>query len=110
MKKLVIVLGILLCSFSADAAEDILQNISGKISEFAAGLIPGEGLTEVDVEFKGASEPTFTVLGVRDIQKNETSNYFTQFRNASSCIEPLCFARTPNHGRRPARFRWAGHG
>ena len=78
MKNILIFLILILTAFASNANE-VLDNVSGKISEFAAGLIPGEGLTEVDVEFKGASEPTFTVLGVRDIQKNETSNYFTQF-------------------------------
>ena len=60
-------------------ADEILQNISGKISETVAGLIPGEGVTEVNIELKESQEPDFTILGVRDISKNENSNFFTQF-------------------------------
>ena len=65
--------------FTTSNANEILNNLSTKVSEFAAGLIPGEGLTEVDIEFKESQEPDFTILGVRDINKTKNSNFFTQF-------------------------------
>ena len=65
--------------FTTSSANEILNNLSTKISEFASGLIPGEGLTEVDIEIKESQEPDFTILGVRDINKNKNSNFFTQF-------------------------------
>ena len=65
--------------FTTSNANEILNNLSTKVSEFTAGLIPGEGLTEVDIEFKESQEPDFTILGVRDINKTKNSNFFTQF-------------------------------
>jgi len=65
--------------FTTSSANEILNNLSTKVSEFAAGLIPGEGLTEVDIEIKESQEPDFTILGVRDINKSKNSNFFTQF-------------------------------
>ena len=78
MKKLLVLLCFTIFILPSNAAE-IMQNISGKISEYAASLIPGEGITEVNIEFKDSEEPEFTILGVRDISKTENSNLFTQF-------------------------------
>ena len=78
MKKFIATLMFVSIAFVSNA-DEILQNISGKISETVAGLIPGEGVTEVNIELKESQEPDFTILGVRDISKNENSNFFTQF-------------------------------
>ena len=78
MKKFIATLIFVSIAFVSNANE-VLQNISGKISETVAGLIPGEGVTEVNIELKESQEPDFTILGVRDISKNENSNFFTQF-------------------------------
>ena len=78
MKKILIFIFSLFI-FTTSSANEILNNLSTKISEFASGLIPGEGLTEVDIEIKESQEPDFTILGVRDINKNKNSNFFTQF-------------------------------
>ena len=65
-----------------------LTGIAEKTSEFVSGLIPGEGLTEVDINLKdsnfvrhraGDSTFQFNILGVRDIISQENSNLFTQF-------------------------------
>ena len=60
-----------------------LNDISKKTSKFVSGLIPGEGLTEVDVRLRDESEGTgsyeFKILGVRDILPSDNSNLFTQF-------------------------------
>ena len=66
-----------------------LNKISEKTSKFASGLIPGEGLTEVDISIRdsnflrenrdGNSSFQFSILGVRDIIPKENSNLFTQF-------------------------------
>ena len=76
MKKYLIVLSILVTSFSSNA--DVLDNASGKISKFAADLIPGEGVTEVSIDIEKNSEPNFNILAVRDIEKTENTNFFTQ--------------------------------
>ncbi len=65
--------------FTTSSANEILNNLSTKISEFSSSLIPGEGVTEVNIEIKESQEPDFTILGVRDINKTKNSNFFTQF-------------------------------
>jgi len=82
MKRLLYLFLIVLFAFFTLAklqADDLTNALSKKISEFAAGLIPGEGITEVNIELKGREEPDFTILGVRDISKTNNSNFFTQF-------------------------------
>ena len=76
MKKYLIALSILVTSFSSNA--DVLDNAAGKISKMAADLIPGEGVTEVSIDIEKNSEPSFTILAVRDIDKTENTNFFTQ--------------------------------
>ena len=76
MKKYLIVIVILVTSFSSNA--DVLDNASQKISKIAADLIPGEGVTEVNIGIEKDSEPDFNILAVRDIEKTENTNFFTQ--------------------------------
>ena len=76
MKKFLIALCILVTSFASNA--DVLDNASGKISKMAADLIPGEGVTEVSIDIENNSEPNFNILAVRDIDKTESTNFFTQ--------------------------------
>ena len=78
MKKIIAICSFVLVSFASNA-EDALSNASAQFSEFVAGLVPGEGLTEVNIQFKDRQEPDFSILAVRDIEKTETSNFFTQF-------------------------------
>ena len=86
MKRLLYLFLVVLFAFftlaklqAADLANDLTNALSKKISEFASGLIPGEGITEVNIELKDHEEPDFTILGVRDISKTNNSNFFTQF-------------------------------
>ena len=82
MKRLLYLFLIVLFAFFTLAklqADDLTNALSKKISEFVTGLIPGEGITEVNIEIKGREEPDFTILGVRDISKTNNSNFFTQF-------------------------------
>ena len=76
MKKLLITLGILLAASVSNA--DVLNNVSGKITKSVADLIPGEGVTEVSIDIEKNSEPKFNILAVRDIDKTESTNFFTQ--------------------------------
>ena len=50
-------------------------------AEMLQKLIPGEGVTEVSVEFEDAvdNDINFSILGVRDISSTDNSNLFTQF-------------------------------
>ena len=66
-----------------------LNEISQKVSSTVSNLIPGEGLTEVDINmrdsnfFRGSRDSEsnfqFSILGVRDVLSKENSNLFTQF-------------------------------
>ena len=67
----------------ADIKGVSLNKISGKVSSTVSNLIPGEGLTEVDVKLRddnnGNGNYEFKILGVRDILPSDNSNLFTQF-------------------------------
>ena len=76
MKKYLLIISLLLVASVSNA--DVLDNASGKISKFAADLIPGEGVTEVSIDIEKNSEPKFNILAVRDIDKTENTNFFTQ--------------------------------
>ena len=70
-------------SVQADIKDLTLNEISEKTSKFVSGIIPGEGLTEVDVRLRddnsGNGNYEFKILGVRDILPSDNSNLFTQF-------------------------------
>ncbi len=61
-----------------------LDKIAEKTSNFVSGLIPGEGLTEVDINLRdsnflrgrreGNNNFQFSILGVRDVLSKENSN------------------------------------
>ena len=78
MKFLIIILSLFITTVAnADVASKALNKVSEKISN----LIPGEGLTEVDISYRENLENNFeiNILGVRDILSGENSNLFTQF-------------------------------
>jgi len=78
-------------SVRADLPPEIvaISNVGEKTTKFVSGLIPGEGLTEVDISIRdsnfirgardGESVFQYNILGVRDIISKENSNLFTQF-------------------------------
>lgn len=78
MKKILIILVFFLTT-QISSANELLSNLSGKVSEYAAAFIPGEGVTEVSIELKESEEPDFSILAVRDISKTNDTNFFTQF-------------------------------
>ena len=79
MKRFLILIFAVLISNVANANE--LPNVLGKTAEIVSNLIPGEGVTEVDLDFTNSDEDqlNFSILGVRDIFGGESSNLFTQF-------------------------------
>ncbi|MBD1141097.1 inverse autotransporter beta domain-containing protein [Pelagibacterales bacterium SAG-MED39] len=78
MKKIFSVALFLIISTVSSANE-----LSNKISEYVAGWIPGEGITEASVELRdnneGSGDYQFSILGVRDVISKDTSNLFSQF-------------------------------
>ena len=86
MNKILIItiIAIFLCvNAHADIKGVSLNKISEKVSSTVSNLIPGEGLTEVDVKLRddnnGNGNYEFKILGVRDILPSDNSNLFTQF-------------------------------
>jgi len=83
MKRIFLsILTFCLLSFSTlagDVTSQLLDKASEKISEYTIGLIPGEGYTEFNLEFNEHEEPSFSLLAVRNLVKQENSNFFTQF-------------------------------
>ena len=49
------------------------------LAEIAKNLIPGEGDTEVSIDLRENFKPNYSILGVREIEKTDNGNFFTQF-------------------------------
>jgi len=78
MKKIILVLSILLVSFSSQA-EDLTNKISETTSGYISNLIPGEGTTEVSIQLRENFKPDFSILGVRELDRTDSENTFVQF-------------------------------
>ena len=78
MKKLLVLLSFFIFVTSSNA-EDVLQNVSSKISESVATLIPGEGYTEVSIDLREYYSPDYSILAVREIAPIDKGKIFTQF-------------------------------
>jgi len=76
--KFLTIISFILFSFNAHAI-DISKRISENISGYISNIIPGEGTTEVSVNLRENYKPDFSILGVRELKKNDNGNYFTQF-------------------------------
>ena len=77
MKKLILAI----VFFTSIASADIGNTVSKKISDFISNLIPGEGITETSIEINDADNDNinFSILGVRNLDKTDDTNFFTQF-------------------------------
>ncbi len=62
-----------------NAFSDISEKISLKASEFVSKLVPGEGTTEVRIDLRENYKPDYSILTVRELDKNLSGNTFTQF-------------------------------
>ena len=49
--------------------------LSNSVSEYISNLIPGEGDTEVSIDLRENHSPDYSILLVREIDRNENSNY-----------------------------------
>ena len=76
MKKVfTIIFSFFLISSSSFADDDNFINLA----EIAKNLIPGEGDTEVSIDLRENFKPNYSILGVREIEKTDNGNFFTQF-------------------------------
>ena len=60
-------------------AADPSGNISKKIGDQISGIIPGDGYTETSVDLRENHKPDFSILAVRELEKYDNGNFFTQF-------------------------------
>ena len=74
MKNIIIAIFTVLIFTSSNADE-----LTNKISNIIADLIPGEGTTEVSLDLRENHKPDYSILGVREIDKTDNGNLFTQF-------------------------------
>lgn len=74
MKRILIILITFFVITSSNA-----DDLSNKISNIIADLIPGEGDTEVSIDLRENHKPDYSILGVREIDKTDSGNFFTQF-------------------------------
>ena len=51
---------------------------SNAFSEYVTNLIPGEGDTEISIDLRENHSPDYSILLVRELDKTEDGNYFTQ--------------------------------
>ena len=68
----------------ADTKLKSLKNLaldysSGGAENFISNLIEGEGDTEISIDIRENYKPDFSILAVREIDKTDNGNYFTQF-------------------------------
>jgi len=74
MKKILIIL-ISYLMISTSYADGVAKQVSEYINNF----IPGEGDTEVSIDIRENFKPDYSILGVREIEKTDNGNFFTQF-------------------------------
>jgi len=67
---------LLICgAYAADSSANISKIISDQISK----IIPGDGYTETSVDLRENHSPDFSILAVRELEKYDNGNFFTQF-------------------------------
>mgnify|MGYP000675136206 CR=1 FL=1 len=74
----------------ADMKDLTLQEISERTSAFVSNLIPGEGDTEISIDFRENASTDYSILAVREIMPMDDGKLFTQFSlfNNSIIIDP----------------------
>ena len=79
MKKILILILTFFISSAVNA--DVTSQALNKVAEKISDLIPGEGITEVSLDYNDSDQDqlNFSILGVRDIEATDNSNFFTQF-------------------------------
>jgi len=55
------------------------ENVSKKVSDLISQMIPGEGYTETSIDLRENTSPDFNILAVRQLDKTDDGNFFTQF-------------------------------
>ena len=85
-KRFIIILTLLFSTAvnAADIKDKATILLEEGLGAFMSNLIPGDGITEVSVNLRENYKPDFSILGVRELKKNDNGNYFTQFSLSKS--------------------------
>ena len=78
MQKLILIVFTLIYCVNSNA-EELSNKIAESASDYISNLIPGEGTTEVSIQLRENYKPDFSILGVRELDKNDSKNTFIQF-------------------------------
>ena len=62
----------------ANDKTEFLNKITEKISNYFSNILEKDGLTEIDLKLKENNEPIYSILLLRNLEKTEESNFFTQ--------------------------------
>ena len=75
------IIKIFLTSLCLIIASSAYADVADKLSKSISQMIPGEGVTELDIGLSDAddSDPTINLLILRNLNKTDDSNLFTQF-------------------------------
>ena len=79
MRIILKLISIFLLFISFSYADDLSSNISKKVSDIISEIVPGEGYTETSIDLRENNKPDFSILAVRELEKNDDGNFFTQF-------------------------------
>ena len=77
--RIIIKLNIIFILLTSISFADDSLNISKKLSDFISERLPGEGYTETSIDLRENNKPDFSILAVRELEKNDNGNFFTQF-------------------------------
>ena len=73
-----IIINFLIISFFS-ISTSYAENISAKVSDLISQIVPGEGYTETSIDLRENNSPDFSILAVRELEKYDNGNFFTQF-------------------------------
>ena len=81
MRKIIFVILSVLVLYPSSILADVKQKALDNLGEKISKIVPGEGITEVSLGYNDGDDDqiNFSILGVRDIEKTDSSNFFTQF-------------------------------
>ena len=73
-----IIINFLIISFFS-ISTSYAENISAKVSDLISQMLPGDGYTETSIDLRENNSPDFSILAVRELEKYDNGNFFTQF-------------------------------
>ena len=79
MRIVIKTISLLILLISNSFAEDLGSKISENLNNYISNIVPGEGITETSIDLRNNSNPDFSILATRELEKKDNGNLFTQF-------------------------------